>query len=421
MMFPAQPVAQVQAPAPVLPPPGPPPGGPAPLARAAMAPASSAGGKRSSKLPLIAAGGVVVAGGAIAAVLLLRGGGGGGVGSQEDVVKQSVAAMAAGDVDALAKLADVEALMAQAIDCSKRDAKDGDDDMDAAKQAKKLRRRFERDSEKTKGLSIEVVEIAQDSGDKKGKLLEKGDKAGKGCVAKTDVAMHRVRAKLKVKQGDKPPREGTAEVEVIELDGRWYLGDPPHIKAGPACEAAVARAVKDSRKELDKLPAFTDATATRLEEAVLRRCKVDQWSEEALDCMVDEDRVSSIDFCIKKLSGEHQKSLQDEMARVIAGGRAPAPDDPPPPESTDDSPPASGSLAAVGMPDCETYRQAMLKLVACSALPQSTRDLYRRALTSLTTSWGSISGTTAQAVKKSMNDMCRRSIGTLRDVSSGCQ
>jgi hypothetical protein len=223
------------------------------------------GAPRSMKGLAIGLGvGMVAVTGVIIALVVARGGGG-GRGSREALVKGTLAAMSAGDVDKLVELSDPVGLHAQTLDCSERDQaqggggkgpdKDGDgaggdtdgaggaDEVDDPQiQEKRIRRQAEKLVEKTKGMKLELVSIAggeaKDGGgaeDKgQGLAMKKGDKA-LGCVLKVDVAIHELVAKVKVKVTEPDagePSEQEVTLSAINAGGSWYLQGAPKVSGG---------------------------------------------------------------------------------------------------------------------------------------------------------------------------------------------
>ena len=113
-------------------------------------------------------------------------------------------------------------------------------------QAKRLRRKHEKMVDEIKGMKLELVSVKEkdekkkpkDDDDDKGKddddkgKMKKGSKAGKGCVFKTDVRVHELTATVRVTEGEGEPAEQEAMLFALEVDGSWYLGMPPKLRAG---------------------------------------------------------------------------------------------------------------------------------------------------------------------------------------------
>jgi hypothetical protein len=200
------------------------------------------GNRGSSKLPLIVIGGVVLIGAIVAIALLASGGGsGGGLASTDEVVKATVAALSAGDADALVALAPDKAALERAVEC-KKDAGGnrygGGEDVD--EEVEKMRRRLRDRLGEVKGATFELVETDGDGDDRDpDRVRKKGDKLGEGCVAKTDLAQHRIRAKLRVKQGERDPYNERVTLRIIQIDDRYFLERISEIELrGDAANAA---------------------------------------------------------------------------------------------------------------------------------------------------------------------------------------
>lgn len=239
------------------------------------------GGKRSGKgLVIGLAVAAVAAAGIVIAVVVAKGGGGGGGGTRDDLVKSALTAIQAGDVDALVKLGDPVALHAKVMDCSEREKdKDADDENDPEMESKRQRRGYEKLVERTKGVKLELISIAEEGeagegakDDKapkeSGHLMKKGDEAGKGCVFKMDARMHGLVVKVRATESGGKSQEQEAKAMVAEIDGGWYLMGPPVLSAPSgdlkeqmskfraemcACtDAACAEKVQEAAKEWGK-------------------------------------------------------------------------------------------------------------------------------------------------------------------------
>jgi hypothetical protein len=207
----------------------------------AVAPAR-APGKSSGKALWIGLGGAAVAGGVVAVVLATRGGGGdgGGSGSRDGLVKATTAALASGDVDALVKLGDPLVMFDKLLAC---ESGERDESMDPKRQAEKMREEHGEIAEKTKGMTIEVVEITES--DDKAEVIEKGQKLGPRCTARVAMKGHNLDVKVKLRKGDAPPVESVLELEVLEAGGGWYLVDDIELDIPSSAVAEVAK-LKDA-------------------------------------------------------------------------------------------------------------------------------------------------------------------------------
>jgi hypothetical protein len=204
---------------------------------------------KSSRTLLLGIAGVVVAGGVFAAVLISRHKLGGSV-SSDQAIQRAVAALAAGDPDALLQLGDPIGYMAAAFDCSRREARkaskaqrppdppanarhrredDDRDDDDPQKLRDRLQKTYRVLVDKTRGLRIDVAGITERPVEGKGDSKAKGDEVTPGCIARTALTVHQYDVKLRVQDGDKPPTAQDLIVETIEAGGRFYLFQPPEV------------------------------------------------------------------------------------------------------------------------------------------------------------------------------------------------
>jgi hypothetical protein len=162
---------------------------------------------------------------------------------RNDVVKDALAAMAAGDVDKLVTLADPKGLYEYAFAC-----KDDRGDMaaDAGTLETHLRKDFGKATNKTKGSKIEVVSIRNEmrwngrTRDRNATFIAKGGSLSDGCVAKTDLVFHEVEVRVRVtKDGD--TKESKAKLDLVQARGRWFVSKvPKDLTSGTGASHAVA-------------------------------------------------------------------------------------------------------------------------------------------------------------------------------------
>jgi hypothetical protein len=283
--------------------------------------------------------GAVAIAGTIAGIVLATGGSSGSsVGSRDDLVKRTLAAVNEGDVEKLVKLSDPVGLYNRSLDCSERDKsaqdkdtyrdadrqereanqKDGEDKQDAEDkkpadgekrsggdaapadsaddtdddpqiQEKRVRRKHEKLVEKTKGSKIELISI-EGAGAEKDKAEGDADKAdGGGKRAKG-------RSKQLMKKGDKAPsgcvfkvdvelHEIVAKVRVTPPDGKAPsegqatllavdAGGSWFLWAAPTISGGAGAIAEQLRKYRDQLCACKDVACT---EAVHKALK--DWEE----------------------------------------------------------------------------------------------------------------------------------------------
>lgn len=205
------------------PPYGQPPGQPIPSVPMGQpaSPHPRPAGTSSKKGLFIGLAALVLVGAGVGIFFVLRGGGGGGVGSRDDLVKATVAALSKGDADALFKLGDPSSLE-KFMECKKEG---GDTKSELEEKTKELRDMDKELASKTKGLKIDIVKIDEkppslDENGKNRHAYEKGAKLGPDCTAKTSMVEHKVEVTLKVGGADT-----TMRMEMLEAGGGWYLVD----------------------------------------------------------------------------------------------------------------------------------------------------------------------------------------------------
>lgn len=403
----------------------------APTPQPAMQPAGGPAPAKSKKGLLIAAGGiVVVAGATIAIVLATRGGGGpsGGVDSKDELTKQTLAAMAKGDVDGLLALAGPEDLETQVTDCKKRD--DGEPD-DPKKEREKLREKFTKLATPAKDLKLDLVKV--DEKDRETK--DKGAKLSERCTMKQTVAFVKLEAQVKVKQADKPAAEQTVSLRAVDLDGRWYLMRPPEIKAGADCDAAAAHAVELGRSKI-KSAGMSDSAIGRLEKQMAQHCADDVWPDDAVECLTAATSDEDSDRCIQKLSNSQRDKLMAAMSELIAqemkNSAPPAPTptptpvpvidaavgDPLPPEEPSGT---SATASASGLPAvCTEYKAQIDKLQSCSKLPPDTRKAMVDSYGIIVKTWNDSKTKTAE-LGDSLGQACKSGLDAVIELRKLCR
>jgi len=412
-------------------------------------------GPRSSKGLVIGlgVGAVAVAGIVAAAVLATGGGGGGGVGSREDLVKRTLAALGEGDVDRLVKLSDPVRLYELALDCSERDkkrdadkdkARDGgdddrgtDDDLDddPQLQAKRARRQFEKLVDKTKGMKVELVSIAGEGDDKDGadpdgkrkKTLgmKKGDKI-KGCVVKVDVQIREVAAKVRVTAPDgKEPVEQKTVFTAIEAGGSWFLATPPRLGGGGgtvvggggplggggstiASDGDDTGGASEVKQALARMGRFKATMCACADQACVLRVQKEMadWAASMSRKARDQKPPRAEDMDDLKRVSDLAREITECAAKAIAAGTgARSPDDPPPPVDPASDPASSGGgpdLAS--LPACADLHEQIEKIRACPKYPPTTADTVRQSWTQLERTWAS--SRSSQGTRQQMTAAC---------------
>jgi hypothetical protein len=149
--------------------------------------------------------------------------------ARNDVVKDALAALAAGDVDRLMTLADPKGMYEYVFSC-KDDRNDGEMASDAKSLETALREDFTKAVDKTKGARIEVVSIRNEmrggnrrSRDRNATFIAKGGALSSACVAKTDVMFHEVEVRVKISK-DGNTSESKTKLDLVHARAaRWSL------------------------------------------------------------------------------------------------------------------------------------------------------------------------------------------------------
>ena len=299
-MQPQQPVMQppplLQGPSPMM--------GPPPVAAPALLPVPPKRSKKTLIVALIAV--VVVAGATTGIVLATRGGNGGGAGSRDELAGDLVAAITAGDVDALQKLADPMVVAEREADCPA----DTGAKVDPAPAQKAARERIQKlvDEHKPQQLVAGALDEVQSSATK----VAKGSDLDGRCKAKTEFTNHTVAFHLTGQVNGKP-RALIARLAIAEIDGRWFLAQLPDIKPTGTCKtgyAGMAAATKDTLEamnvDLDKVRAL-----------VLAHCKSDAWTEEMLGCLVDAKVDKDVEKCMGQRTAAQVAAFDPPMTDLV--------------------------------------------------------------------------------------------------------
>jgi hypothetical protein len=166
---------------------------------------------------------------------------------RNDVVKDAIAAMAAGDVERLMSLANPKGMYEAVFSC--KDDGSAGEMSDAGDFEAGLRKDFTSALSNMRGARVEVVSIKNELGnsvrryssrrDRNATFVAKGGTLSSGCVAKTDVLFHEVEARLQITK-DGQSNEGRAKFELVQARGHWYVVKvPKDLASGSAAGEAV--------------------------------------------------------------------------------------------------------------------------------------------------------------------------------------
>jgi hypothetical protein len=135
--------------------------------------------------------------------------------TRDALITATLAAISAGDVDALAKLADLDALSARATTCATKP--------DYAELTTATRDRIKKLVGRVK--RVELISIGDDSSIS---TLEAGQDAGKGCTTKMRVAFHELKLNVNVMTATEVT-PGHVKLWALEAGDAWYLVTEPSV------------------------------------------------------------------------------------------------------------------------------------------------------------------------------------------------
>ena len=136
----------------------------------------------------------------------------GGAAKPEDVAKNAVEAMAAGDMNKLKALFPSDDALKPLVKCPK--------DNFIVEEVQKEKSKAERQKAKMDEAGVTKLEFVS-AEVKDTKVFKKGEKED-GCEFLKDVELARVKAKMKFTIKDKTEEEKEG-MEMIKIDGKWYL------------------------------------------------------------------------------------------------------------------------------------------------------------------------------------------------------
>lgn len=394
---------------------------PAPVSEVPVA----APANKSSRGLVIGAAAAVLVIGIVIAVVATRGGGAKpGLASADEVANKTLAALTAGDVDALI------ALMGSEQTDKYLECVDGAKQPDPAKALADQRAMLGKITEKSKGLTVELVKL----GMAKTTKLEAGKELMPGCKLTTGLAMHDHDFSVKVKSGDKPARDRTYKIALTEIDGRWFLASPPKVERPGDCATAMKQMIASSKADLETKQVGASAIL-RLERAATQRCIDDAWPDDVVACFEDGKGQSQ---CAKQLTVDQATKLDRNLATIIEEDRksreVPAVVDPPTPAvdptvdptqdpTVDPTKPVaagsgSGSAAAEELqipPICDDYKAEIDKLATCRRIKADIRKAQADRYQLMLDGWNRAVVKTPQMVT-SMETICKAGVATLVDL-----
>ena len=286
--------------------------------------ARPAGNKR---LWLVAAGAAAVIAIIVTIVVLTRSSG--GVGSRREIVDATIAALAAGDVDKLVALADPKSLFERVLDCSDSD----DEDVTPKALEREFREKAERLADKVSGRKLEVIAVenrqipdkrTRDGGDGRGYggrdagVFKKGDKVFGGCRARETFRAHEVMVTVEETRKGKKAKKKNVKLELLEIDGDWYLVDAPRGRADDDIPALGDDADDSGEETIEKMREFKDAMCRCADSTCAKRVTDDmtKWSTDLMKrdsgrALTDSKLSSKLEGITKQFSDCMMKAMEN--------------------------------------------------------------------------------------------------------------
>jgi hypothetical protein len=344
-------------------------------------------GQKKSMMPFIVLGAGAIAG-VIIAIVIATSGGGGGHGSAKAVVEGALAAASAGDADKLASFG-VGSIYDKFVKCDAEKA-----DETAADLAAHDKKRAAKMVESAKGMKLKLVEMPDI--DKLGSdqitTIAKGTKIKKGCESTADARAVELKATISVQDGDKPAAQQKLGVELVEVDGSWYLARMPDVER----KADASEQVVKMSEFRDRMCACKDSTCAQ---KVMK--DEEEWGSHTAD-RTHNTRFADDD--IAKI-GEISQAMAACMQKALSVGATTPPPDPTP--------------AAVDLPKaCQEWKAGVDKLDHCPTIAKATVTALRSSYDRTLAAWAKLSGD-ARASLSGSCDSARDAVNNLLKAA-GC-
>jgi hypothetical protein len=158
--------------------------------------------------------------------------------SRDGVLKAAFAALSAGDLDGVMRVAYTAEVFERAVDCPYRSDDPSQKVVDPKQLDGHTRDSYRQTIGDAKGTQIEVLGVDSDSTDKS---IKRGGSVGGVCTATLDIEVHELVVRLRVQRAPFEPHEGKAHVTIAMIEGRWLLSElPPTIDDGDDARATAA-------------------------------------------------------------------------------------------------------------------------------------------------------------------------------------
>jgi hypothetical protein len=181
--------------------------------------------------------------------------------------KQVFVEVAAGNVEALVKMADPLGILEKTAECKFAQPRGLSVDPKQA-PVHNARESITFRVNKTRGLKIDVLALAPTMGEPY--TIKSGTQFG-DCVAKRDLVQQPISIKIRAQRDAKPAVEQTVTFKGIELDGRWYLYELPSVIREKDSSKAAQEAVAKMGQFADAMCKCKDrACADKVQEELMR-------------------------------------------------------------------------------------------------------------------------------------------------------
>jgi len=366
----------------------------------------------SSKLVLWGVIGLLVVSGGVVGLVFAMRGGGGGASSPEDVIKATLAAEAAGDAEALVKLADPQAVFDRGFECKGEAARD--EDISPEKQTKKMRDKMDELVKTTKGLTIELVESKRGE-EGKNNTKEKGEEVVPGCTAKEKLSFVTYELKLKVTAPGGKPGEQNTKLNMLDVGGRYFLFQPPRVKAASK-DAEALEAMTKFKDQMCSCKVGDKACGDKVAEDMMK------WGQQmAKDASASPEPP---DPETAKKAADIMTMYSECQKKLVAVDPAVPPTAPPDPGAGSGSgsaavaplpPPVELPEAPSDMPSsCKDYREIIVKLQSCPKYP--AKDAVAEVWKSLVKSWPKLAS--SRSAKKQTAKTCTQALDLTRKATA---
>jgi hypothetical protein len=215
----------------------------------------------------------------------------------EAIAREALTAVAAGNAEAVAKLAPPRSVVDKLMRC--------DHDADRV-EADEIARSFIDVTAKARGAKLEVIALRDAWQTARPRRYATDlEKLVTACAGKLDVTSHAVEAKIRTQAGDAQSRESIVRVDLMTFDGRMYVTSLPRIRAGSAATEALAM-----------MRGFTDRMCQCADKACADRVQEDmtKWGTEAAKAA---DRDERPDPDMVKQAGEIMTRYTECMTKLM--------------------------------------------------------------------------------------------------------